>query len=95
MNDQIFNLKIISPSEVLFEGQVVSISSRNTKGNFDILGKHANFITLITKKTIYIRKTDGAQQSFNFTQAILYLINNNVTIFAEPQASLNSTSFTI
>ncbi len=44
---QIFSLK----GEV-YNGQVMAISSYNETGSFDILPKHANFISIIKEKLI-------------------------------------------
>lgn len=59
------NVKIFSPTQTIFEGEAVSISSVNSMGKFDILPFHANFITLVQKTPIIVRtkKTGGSEAS--------------------------------
>lgn len=60
----VLNVKIFSPTQTIFEGEAVSISSVNSVGKFDILPFHANFITLVQKNPIIIRtKKKGASES--------------------------------
>lgn len=55
MAQNYLNVKILSPTQTIFDGQVLSISSTNTTGKFDILPYHANFITLVQKSPIILR----------------------------------------
>jgi hypothetical protein len=48
-------VKIISPTQTIFDGEAYSISSVNSLGKFDILPFHANFITLVQKTPIILR----------------------------------------
>ena len=76
-------VKILSPREVIFEGEASSVSSQNLSGNFDILPLHANFITLIENNTIKVTALDKTVTSFNFPVAIIYQINNQVNIYTD------------
>jgi F0F1-type ATP synthase epsilon subunit len=82
-NPPILKVRILSPREVIFEGDALSVSSKNLSGNFDILPLHANFITLIEKNQIKITKLDHTNQNFNFPIAILYQVNNQVNIYTD------------
>lgn len=48
-------VKILSPTQTIFDGQALSISSINSTGKFDILPYHANFITLVQKSPVILR----------------------------------------
>lgn len=89
MNPPIDNLKlhvrIISPRQVIFESDAVSVSSTNSAGNFDVLPEHANFMTLIKNTPIVIIKTDKQKTTFNFPLAILYTASNRVNIYTDIQ----------
>lgn len=52
---KILNVKIISPTQTIFQGQALSVSSANSTGKFDILPYHANFITMVQKVPIILR----------------------------------------
>ena len=58
-------VKIISPTQTIFDGEAFSISSVNSLGKFDILPYHANFITLVQKSPIIlrVRKEEAGQKA--------------------------------
>lgn len=55
MPGNVLNVKILSPTQTIFEGEAYSVSSTNSAGKFDILPFHANFITLVQKQPIFLR----------------------------------------
>ena len=82
----LLTVKVQTPQTILFQGRAQSVSSTNSLGEFDILPKHANFITLIENKTIVVVTEDKKAQQFQFKEAIILNNNNTVTIFAEPES---------
>jgi F0F1-type ATP synthase epsilon subunit len=84
---ELLNVRVLTPSQFLFNGQALSVSSINATGKFDILPQHANFITLIENQTITIQKPDRKSINFQFHQAIIYAARNEVSIYAEPTQS--------
>lgn len=79
------DVRLISPKQVIFEGQAVSVSSTNPIGNFDILYEHANFLTLVENSPIIIRKADGKNIQYTFPLAIIYTENSHVNIYTDIQ----------
>lgn len=73
---------INSPDKVIWEGEVTAISSENSEGKFDVLPEHANFITLIQNKPIELYRPDSRTESFLFDQAVIYVHDNNISIYA-------------
>lgn len=86
----ILKVKIISPRQDFFEGEALSVSSKNSVGNFDILPEHANFITMIQNTSIIIRKPNKEELSFNFPLAIIYNSKNIVKIYTDIQIQLTN-----
>lgn len=66
---------------MLYQGQIKSLSSVNKKGKFDVLDKHANFITLIDD-TLIIRETGGEEKQLRVESAILKVTRNTINIYA-------------
>ena len=83
MNETPTELKvsISSVEDRLWEGDAQSVSSENQSGAFDILPGHANFITMIEGKPIIIR-TGSEEKTFNYHNAVLYVYEGEVRIFA-------------
>ena len=85
---QTIKVRIVSPKETIFQGEVLSISSTNSRGRFDILPLHANFITLIENKPITVQTTDKKNISYTFPVAIVYARTHSVDIYTDIQISL-------
>jgi F0F1-type ATP synthase epsilon subunit len=76
-----FELEVIirDPQNLVYKGIANSVSAINSKGLFDILGIHENFITIIKDK-ITVR-TDHEEKEFPVVQGILKVEENVVHIF--------------
>lgn len=87
MFNQTLHVRILSPQQTLFEGEVNSVSSKNTQGPFDILPEHANFIAIIENSPIVIRTRGQKPLTFQFPLAIIYTTLNTVNIYTylQPQ----------
>lgn len=81
----LFNLKIVSPRRVFFEGPVQAVSSKNSAGKFDILPGHANFVTMILNQPIIVQTPNQKPLTFQFPLAIIYASKNRVSIFTDIQ----------
>lgn len=64
MAQNALKVKILSPTQTIYEGEALSVSSTNSTGKFDILPYHANFITLIQKNPVIlrVRKKEAKEQ---------------------------------
>lgn len=69
-----------SPDHVFFDGQALSISTANEKGEFDILPAHENFISIISKKLIIIDPSNKRNE-LKIDTAVLHVNENKVNVF--------------
>lgn len=75
------HVRVLSPKQTIFEGSVLSVSSKNSSGEFDILPEHANFITLIENAPIILRVPKQNPIKFQFPTAIILNFQNQVRIY--------------
>ena len=54
-------LRIISPSELLFEGEVESVTLPGTAGSFSVLNNHAPIISSLESGKVVVRTQEGSQ----------------------------------
>lgn len=73
-------LKVITRQGVLFDQEVRSISSRNDVGKFDVLRKHAQFISIIKDKVI-VRLLDGSSAEVPVDNGIMRVKGEFVQVF--------------
>lgn len=82
-NQQNLNTLVVTiknPDTTLFQGEVKALTSVNERGKFDILPRHANFISLI-KDFILLHKNDGGIEKIQTESGIMRVIRNKVSVF--------------
>lgn len=81
---------ILSPREIVWQGEAESITASNSEGVFDILPDHARFLSVVSGVPIVIVTTDGAEHSFTFPSAVLFLSNNQAKIYTHEPVLLTT-----
>lgn len=79
---EIMDIKVYSPFKVYFEGEAFSVSAASTTGDFDILPRHHNFITLLTTCDLTVRSSSG-DQTFGITGGIMHVKADKVIVFLD------------
>jgi len=79
MNLPVLKVSVISPTDS-YQGVVLSLSSHNTKGPFDVLPQHTNFITIIKDK-VALRLDERHQKEFAVTKGVLSCHEDEVTVY--------------
>lgn len=73
-------VRVIAPTNKLYEGPANSVTASNKVGRFDILYGHANFFSLLTAADVTIN-TGSQAMSFPISEGLLKVKNNTVTLF--------------
>ena len=87
-DQELLDVRIMSPGKDVFSGRAASVSSTNSAGNFDILPEHAKFVTLVEEKPLVVRLAGGEKKEFNFHLAILHVYANKVDIYINPAEAM-------
>ena len=74
--------KVHAPYKVYFEGEANSVSAASLTGNFDILPKHHNFITLLVACDIVVR-TSTREETIRIQGGIMHVKANRVIVFLD------------
>jgi F0F1-type ATP synthase epsilon subunit len=80
MAKDLMHVRVNSPEKILWEGEAEFVTSENSKGPFDILPMHTNFISYIENKPIKI-KTEKGIETYQFPWSVIYAHSNNVYIY--------------
>lgn len=78
-----FSLRIFSPLEDFFAGDVTSLSSVNSVGPFDVLPSHADFIALVDNKKITVILPTGEKKEWQFNQAVVRVHEGKIEVFTD------------
>jgi F0F1-type ATP synthase epsilon subunit len=76
------HVKIMSPTQILYEGAALSVSANNKVGPFDILADHANFFSLLSEGSILVN-IGMRTLTIPVQQGIIKVTNNSVTLFID------------
>jgi len=79
-NQNLVHVTVRSRQGLVFDGKVTAISSYNKIGLFDVLAKHANFVSMI-KDRLILRKTDGKRLDISLETGVIMVQENNVQVF--------------
>jgi F0F1-type ATP synthase epsilon subunit len=80
MATQPLHVFIRNRDTVLVNEDILSLTSVNEKGNFDILPLHSNFISLVEQK-VTLTRLDGSKEEVVVSNGILRVIENRVEIY--------------
>ena len=78
----IMRIKVYSPFRVYFDEDGYSISGKNDTGNFDILPRHHNFISLLSACDLIARTSRGDQQ-IRISGGLMHVKADEVIVFLD------------
>lgn len=78
--EAMLRVEVRSRQGLVFEGDLFAVTSYNTKGEFDVLPTHANFVSMIKKK-ILLRKANGKIEELTIDNGIMLVEDNRVRIY--------------
>ncbi len=74
------SLKVAERDKILFRGPIVSLTSYNDKGKFDVLPLHANFISLVNKQ-LEVRLPNGEEKIIPIKDGVLRVEDNDISVY--------------
>lgn len=72
-------LKIISSTEVIFQGEASSVTLPGTMGAFTVLRNHASLVSTLAKGTIRYTGADGEEHAVEIPGGLVDVDNNVVS----------------
>lgn len=76
----VITVSIQAPDKVVWEGECLSLSSKNAEGTFDLLPDHARFLTLIHGEKIRLEGVEK-DEVFSFEHAVIFFQDNSAKIY--------------
>jgi F-type H+-transporting ATPase subunit epsilon len=80
--NEVLYLKVISPAELLYEGDAKVVSALNESGPFDVLYGHTNFFSVL-KQCAVVVDTGEVKQEFPISHGLIKVHDNKVTVYAD------------
>ncbi|GAC1498774.1 MAG: hypothetical protein NVS1B10_00850 [Candidatus Saccharimonadales bacterium] len=76
-------LRVYSPFNDYYDGQVFSVTALNDSGPFDILPKHHNFISLLTASELVVRTVKEGERRIRISGGIMHVKADQVVVFLD------------
>ncbi|MDR3256592.1 MAG: ATP synthase F1 subunit epsilon [Endomicrobium sp.] len=86
-----FNLEILSPEGIAFEGEITSVSFPTASGLITVLPGHTNLVTKLNNGEIIIENSVGTKK-IAVSGGFIEIAHNNVNVVAEFAAHTDKTS---
>lgn len=82
MADKTFNLQIISPTRVFFDGDAEMVEMKTTEGEIGVLAGHIPLTAILTPGILRIKQPDGKKEAA-LHDGFVKITKSKVTILAE------------
>lgn len=77
-----FNLRVITPEKVFFNGEVSQLTVRTTEGNAGFLAHHINYCAVLPSGEMKVKFPDGSTRLGAISMGTIKFYNNTATILA-------------
>jgi F-type H+-transporting ATPase subunit epsilon len=74
------NVAVVSPEQVLFEGEASQVVTRTTEGDVAFLGGHAPFLGTLVECETRVYLNDGSVRRFDIDGGFVEVSNDTVSI---------------
>ena len=83
MTDSGFQLKVVTPNEVFFEGPAVSVVAPGFLGYFGVLKDHAPFVTTAGEGNLTFRSPSGESKNFKMQGGFIEVSKTRVLVLTD------------
>ena len=77
-----FPLKLVTPTGIVFEGEVRQVTAVSPLGEFGVLADHINFITSLTPGIMRVVEREGATESWVVSGGLTEVKDGTMTVLA-------------
>ena len=77
-----FQLNLISPTGVIYQGPVTEVTAVGTDGEFGVLPDHVNFVSSLVSGTITLKLGDGSTNKYRLTAGSAEVNDGVMTVAA-------------
>jgi F-type H+-transporting ATPase subunit epsilon len=77
------NLSILTPGQMVFEGEVIAVNTPGASGKIEILENHAPIVASLKEGVITVTTASKEKVEFKTSGGFLEVLSNNVSILLE------------
>lgn len=80
---RLMDLRVVTPEQVVFEGNARSLIAPAWDGWVGVLPGHAPFLTLLGSGQLEVDSESGERRSFDISGGVMKVEDNEVTVLAD------------
>jgi F-type H+-transporting ATPase subunit epsilon len=80
---QTFNIEVVTPTGIFFQGEVREVIAHGPLGEFGVLADHVNFVTTLVPGLLGLRHTDGRQSYYLVAGGFAEVKDGAMTVLAD------------
>lgn len=83
MADKLLHLEIVTPGKINYSDDIKSFTAPGTEGSFQILPRHASFITSLQVGKVKFITKDGNEKVYATSGGVVEVHENKISMLAE------------
>jgi len=87
-----FNLEVVTPSGLIFDGKAVEVTLPGEEGEFGVLPRHASLTTLLKAGVIDIEKEDKSVESIVVNWGVVQVDEEKVVVLVDGAVAIRGES---
>ncbi len=80
-------VKVITPDQEVFEGEVSQAKFPGTSGEFEVLNNHAALISTLNKGKMMLNTASEGQKEYMIEGGVVEILDNQISVLIEGLAS--------
>lgn len=76
-------VKVITPDEEIFEGEITQAKFPGINGEFEVLNNHAALISTLGKGKMMLNTQAEGQKEYAIEGGVVEILNNNINVLVE------------
>jgi F-type H+-transporting ATPase subunit epsilon len=80
---ELFDLEIITPEKIVFQGRISSVTCPGADGRFQVLRNHAPFISALEIGPLWFIDEEGRKRVYSVSGGASHVLKNKVLILAD------------
>jgi len=87
-----FNLEVVTPSGLIFDGKAVEVTLPGEEGEFGVLPRHASLTTLLKAGVVDIEKEDKSVESIVVNWGVVQVDEEKVVVLVDGAVAIRGES---
>lgn len=86
---EVLYIEVITPSKIVYKGNIESVTVPGVKGSFQVLKNHAPLISVLDMGLVKLKENENSTKYFATSGGTVEVLNNKVLVLADSLEALD------